>query len=314
MKKMRLVAVFLGMSLVFSGLFGVSAKEGKFGLKGVKYPKDLGVFRKSNKINLKKTKMKGENNKKINILKDAAQNVGQEIYGQFDYFFNDGSMNRKYYGKQQNESREIQPGNEGQFDNKTNINHVLALYIISLNAVKGALVEVLNENGVKLPKDCKINYLMGKLSTKPLANITKKDVEKILFYFGMCCTDVGVYTKSFGVNGTQFFSIRKGAGKFLQKVFNKMGKIKLTESMFSDGRYFAIKIVNDKLKDRLKKKKEIVKYEDEGYYIKYNNSLKRMILELKKANFKRVKGACGVFECKKALRGERVFNKGEAKG
>ncbi len=331
MKKMKLMAVLLGMFLAFGGVFGVSAKVEKLDSKGVK---DLKILNKLKQSDLKEIKSKRKNNnknKKYKILGNSKelntadgeivknnkkpQGIVREVCGQFDYFFNDGSMNKKYYGKQQNESKEIQPGNEGQFDNKTNTNHVLAFCVIFREGLRQALIDLLNEKGVKSPENCKFEDLTKKLSTKAGVNITKKDIEEILLYFSMCCREPNKNDDGeFFVLGTQFFDVRKEAYDFLKRVFKKIKNIKLTNKMVKDGRQYAIKVVNSKLKERNEKKKEILEYEDKEYFKSRNDMLMDIVRKFQRANLKRVKDVCDVFECKEKLREERIFNSDESKG
>ena len=391
MKKMKLISVLLGMSLVFGGVFSVSAKVKKLNSKDLKMLdelkkgdfkrtigeiknnnkkykvldnskksstaatkneaklKDLKILDELNKGDFEKTKAKkkykvldnskelsteaseseaelkesrknGKNSKPIDSYiiekNEIPQDTGLEVYGQFDYFFNDGSMNKKYYGKQQNEAKEIQPGNEGQFDNETNTNHVLAFCAIFREGVRQVLVDFLNEKGFKLPENCKLEELIKKLSTKAGVNITGKDIETILLYFGMCCTHPNKnHDGEFSLFGTQFFNVRKEAYDFLKRVFKKIKNIKLTNKMVKDGQQYAIEVVNSELKDRNKRKKEIIKYEDRGYFEFYNNNfLMDIVRKFQHANLKRVKDACDVFECKEELRDERVRDRSESKG
>ena len=81
MKKIKLIAMLLGVAFVFGNSLGVFSKE--------------------------------ENTKKY-------------VSGQFDCFFNDKTMNRKYYGKLQNEAKEKDANELATYKNKTNVNHMVA--------------------------------------------------------------------------------------------------------------------------------------------------------------------------------------------
>ena len=285
MKKVQSLAVLLGVAVIFTGTVTVLAR----------------------------TKLDEKPETKVEVVKNKGNENEKEVSGQFDYFFNDGSMDRKWYKKQQNEAKEIEPGKEEQFNNKTNVNHILAFYVISREAVIQSLIDLLNRKGVKTPKTCEIEQLVEILSAKSGFNITKKDIDDILLYFGMCITSPGMIG-DFGVLGTQIFNVREEAYDFLKMVFKKIINIKLTDGMIKNARKYATKLVKDKLKDRTNREKEIVGYEGKEYFENYNNRLSGIVREFAQADFKRVKRACSSFECGERLRDERIIRRSKAKG
>ena len=145
------------------------------------------------------------------------------IWGEFHYFFNDGTMNKEFYGKiTEDYIRD---------DNKTNKNHAVALYLwayLRLNKLKEQGVEILEE--------------------------TK---EELLRKFSRPCIEPDCVLQHISTSGMHFFSLNEDCYKILNKMFH-IEDVEITKEMFNIVQKDLINRISKTIDEKKIKNKKIV--------------------------------------------------------
>ena len=244
----------------------------------------------------------------------------KEISFYLDYFFDDGSMNEKYYGKMPIKNEDmLSPKEKKKFKNKTNANHALALYTLANCSIK------------KLEKK---NY-----------EISKKEKKEILGWFMRPLVEPNYMLKHIKPSGIQYFCVNEKEYDILKKILKILDKTKITKNMFNKSKEEALNEIRKELKikeklnktiavrpdlfkkqsdgsfmpkkdwfkdESLKNKTSIVPTEEEAEIFKDQkgiNLLKNNIKEVEKTTYRKVKLASKSFKCKKVLKDRHIFIK-----
>lgn len=246
----------------------------------------------------------------------------EEISGYLDYFFNDSSMNKKYYGKMPTGYKETLPTLEKKkFKNKTNANHALALYTLANCAIK-------------------------KLENKNY-EISKKEKKEILGWFMRPLIEPNYMLKHIKPSGIQYFCIDEKEYDILKNMLKILDKTKITKNMFNKSKEEALNKIKKELKirkkliDKMAVRPDLFKKQDDGSFIPKKNwfrdkslknktsivpneeeaeifkdqkgidLLKNNIKEIEKTTYKKVSSAAKSFKCKQNLRNKQIFIKNE---